>query len=80
METTILSNLGRLATSPSMGEAGKITDLYFTPPAPMPAGVSVGAASMEDRMFLTLRYRLAHFDAAAAKEFGALYREVLLGS
>ena len=79
METTVLSNLGRLATSPSMGEAGKITDLYFTPPAPMPAGVSVGAASMEDRMFLTLRYRKAHFDAVAAKEFGALYRETLLG-
>lgn len=78
METTILSNLGRLATSPSMGDAGRITDLYFTPPAPMPAGVSVGAASMEDRMFLTVRYRLAHFDAAAAKEFGALYRQVLL--
>lgn len=79
METTVLSNLGRLATSPSMGEAGRITDLYFTPPAPMPAGVSVGAASMEDRMFLTVRYRLAHFDAKAAREFGALYREVLLG-
>lgn len=79
METTVLSNLGRLATSPTMGDAGKITDLYFTPPAPMPAGVSVGAASMEDRMFLTLRYRLAHFDAKAAKEFGALYRETLLG-
>lgn len=79
METTILSNLGRLAASPTMGDAGKITDLYFTPPAPMPAGVSVGAASMEDRMFLTLRYRLAHFDAKAAKEFGALYRETLLG-
>ena len=79
METTVLSNLGRLATSPNMGEAGKITDLYFTPPAPMPAGVSVGAASMEDRMFLTVRYRKAHFDATAAKEFGALYRDVLLG-
>ena len=79
METTVLSNLGRLATSPNMGEAGRITDLYFTPPAPMPAGVSVGAASMEDRMFLTVRYRLAHFDAKAAREFGALYREVLLG-
>lgn len=79
METTVLSNLGRLAASPSMGEAGRITDLYFTPPAPMPAGVSVGAASMGDRMFLTLRYRLAHFDAAAAREFGQLYRDVLLG-
>lgn len=79
METTVLSNLGRLAASPNMGEAGKITDLYFTPPAPMPAGVSVGAASMEDRMFLTVRYRKAQFDASAAQEFGALYRETLLG-
>lgn len=79
METIVLSNLGRLAASPSMGDAGKITDLYFTPPAPMPAGVSVGAASMEDRMFLTVRYRKAHFDATAAKEFGGLYRETLLG-
>lgn len=61
------------------GAAGKITDLYFSPQAPLPAGVSVGAATMGDRMFLTVRYRLSQFDAAAAKDFRDLYRSVLLG-
>lgn len=80
METTILSNLGRLDSTPKVGDAGTVTDLYFTPPAPMPAGVSVGAASMGDRLFLTLRYRRAQFDAAAGRDFAALLRRTLLGA
>lgn len=79
METTWLSNLGRLASCPVMGDAGRVTELYFTPPAPMPCSVSVGAASMEDRMYLALRYRHAALDAAAAREFAALFKQTLLG-
>ncbi len=79
VESTVLSNLGRLAASPDVGDAGKVAEIYFSPPASMPIGVSVGAASMEDRMFLTLRYRKAQFNAEAAREFGALYRQILLG-
>lgn len=78
-ESSLLSNLGRLATAPDMGDAGKVNAVYFSPPAPMPMGVSVGAASMEDMMFLTLRYRYAQFDAVAAEEFAQIYKKILLG-
>lgn len=79
METTWLSNLGRLSEPPAMGDAGRVTALYFTPPAPMPCSVTVGAASIGDRMYLALRYRKAQFDAAAAQEFAALFKRMLLG-
>ncbi len=79
VQTSWLSNLGRLATSPVMGDAGAVRALYFSPPAHMPMGVSVGVASLEDRMMLTLRYRKAVFDEAAARDFGELYRAALLG-
>lgn len=79
VETAVLSNLGRLASPPSFGSAGMVTEIWFSPPGLMPMGTSVGAASMGDEMFLTLRYRRAQFDADAAREFAALYRETLLG-
>ncbi len=79
VQTSWLSNLGRLAAAPVMGDAGPVSAIYFSPPAHMPMGVSVGAVSLEDRMTLTLRYRKAVFDAAAAKEFAERYRAILLG-
>ncbi len=79
VQTSWLSNLGRLAASPEMGDAGAVRAIYFSPPAHMPMGVSVGAVTLEDRMMLTLRYRKAVFDAAAARDFAELYRATLLG-
>ncbi len=78
VQTSWLSNLGRLAAAPVMGDAGPVSAIYFSPPAHMPMGVSVGAVSLEDRMTLTLRYRRAVFDAAAAKDFAERYRAILL--
>ncbi len=79
VQTSWLSNLGRLAVSPVMGGAGRVQAIHFSPPAHMPMGVSVGVASLEDRMMLTLRYRRAVFDEAAARDFADLYRATLLG-
>jgi hypothetical protein len=78
VQTSWLSNLGRLAAAPVMGDAGPVSAIYFSPPAHMPMGVSVGAVSLEDRMTLTLRYRKAVFDAGAAKDFAGRYRAILL--
>lgn len=77
VQTSWLSNLGRLTAAPVMGDAGPVSAIYFSPPAHMPMGVSVGAVSLEDRMILTLRYRKAVFDAAAAREFAERYRAIL---
>jgi NRPS condensation-like uncharacterized protein len=79
VDTAVLSNLGRMASPPVLGgEAGAVTELWFSPPGHMPLGTSVGAASMGKELFITLRYRNAQFDAAAARKFAALYRDTLL--
>ncbi|MDH4396730.1 MAG: condensation domain-containing protein [Limnobacter sp.] len=77
VESTLLSNLGRLAEFPTVGSAGAVKELYFSPPAIMPLGVSVGAASVADEMFLTVRYHRDQFDEGAAGEFADLYRKIL---
>lgn len=78
VDSTWVTNLGRLSDVPPMGAAGHVTDLCFSPPAPEPMGVTVGVASLGERMSLTLRYRRCVFDDAAAREFGALFKQVLL--
>lgn len=78
VDTTWVTNLGRLADLPPMGEAGPVTEIAFSPPAPEPMGITVGVASLADRMVLTLRYRKSVLDAASAAAFGALLKATLL--
>src|SRR3954452_3873539 len=79
VDTAVLSNLGRLQAVPSLGdEAGDVTAVWFSPPGRMPLGASLGVATLNDRLHVTLRYRHAFMDAAAAERFGALCRAVLL--
>jgi NRPS condensation-like uncharacterized protein len=79
VDTAVLSNLGKLDALPHLGgEAGAVRAIWFSPPGRMPLGASFGAATMNDELFLTLRYRHALFDAAGAAEFAGLYRDILL--
>jgi hypothetical protein len=73
VDTAMLSNLGRLDAVP-----GGVREVWFSPPGRMPLRVSVGAATLHGRLFLTLRYRRALFDPDAAAAFGRVYRDVLL--
>jgi len=76
-DTVVLSNLGQLPTAPEVGDAGRVMDLFFSAPAPMPGALSLGAASMGDRLFLSLRYNKALFDAEQAHRFmNVLLREM----
>src|SRR5215210_4540587 len=78
VDTTVLSNLGRLEAVPALGgEAGDVKKVWFSPPGRMPLGASLGAATHDDQLFLTLRYRHALFDPRAAADFAAVLREVL---
>jgi NRPS condensation-like uncharacterized protein len=78
VDTASLSNLGRLEALPSPFD-GTTTGVGFSPPGQMPLGVSIGAATLDDRLHLTLRYRHAQFGRAAARSFAELYRAVLVG-
>lgn len=79
METTWVSNLGRLEAMPEMGDAGKVTDVFFTPPAPMPCSIAIGIACMDDQLLIGLRYRNSQFDEAATLDFARLLKTTLLG-
>jgi NRPS condensation-like uncharacterized protein len=78
LDTAMLSNLGRLAAVPHLGEpAGQVRRVWFSPPGRMPMGASLGAASYDGTLFLCLRYRHALFDSEAAAAFTALLRDSL---
>lgn len=79
LDTAVLSNLGNIPEPLDFGaDAGVATELWFSPPASMPLGTAVGAATMNDEMFLTIRYCNAQYDKAGAAAFADTYRRVLL--
>lgn len=78
VDSTWVTNLGRLAALPRLADAGTVTEIAFSPPAPEPMGVTVGVASLGDCLSLTLRYRKSVMDAAAAQDFAVLLRHTLL--
>jgi NRPS condensation-like uncharacterized protein len=77
VDTAVLSNLGRVERVPHLGDAGAVRELWFSPPGRMPLGASLGAATLDQRLFLTLRYRHAQFDAQAAAQFLAELKQTL---
>ncbi len=78
VDTAMLSNLGRV-DMPPFGEAGagQVDELWFSPPARMPLGLTIGAATVGGRLHLVLRYRNRQFDHAAAVRFADLYVRTL---
>ena len=72
VDTASLSNLGAMAPLP-----GDVRAVWFSPPGRMPLGAAIGVVAHGERLHLTLRYRHAQFDRAAAKQFLALFRGVL---
>ncbi len=79
VDTAALSNLGKLESVPDLGDAGAVKAVWFSPPGRMPLGTSLGVATLEGDLFVTLRYRHSQFGADAAAEFGSLFRRVLVG-
>jgi NRPS condensation-like uncharacterized protein len=74
VDSAMLSNLGSLPDPPTFGtEAGDTVEMWFSPPARMPLGLAVGAATVAGRLHLAFRYRLRLFDADAAGRFADRY-------
>lgn len=78
VDTAVLSNLGRIDSVPHLGDAGSVRELWFSPPGRMPLGASLGAATLDGRLLVTLRYRHALLDATAADHFLATFKQELL--
>jgi NRPS condensation-like uncharacterized protein len=75
-DTSLLSNLGNVADPPRFGTLSP-TRLWFSTSAHMPRGLSLGAATVDGRLQLCLRYRNALLDEAAACDFAAEYATAL---
>ncbi len=78
VDTAMLSNLGSLDDVPSFGgEAGAVSEVWFSPPARMPLGLTIGAVTMSGRLHLSFRYRLRLFGPEAARRFADRYLDEL---
>jgi hypothetical protein len=78
VDTAELSNLGFLKQPQSFdGKAGETRELWFSPPARMPLGLSVGAVTAAGCLHLAFRYRLALFGPQTAADFASLYLSVM---
>jgi NRPS condensation-like uncharacterized protein len=75
-DTTLISNLGSVADPPRFGSATP-AQMWFSTPAHMPRGLSLGVVTVGGRMQLCFRYRRALFDEPAAARFTRAYIEGL---
>lgn len=57
--------------------AGKIVEVWGSPPTAMPIGVSMCVMSLENDVFVTMRYHRTLFDDAAAQQFAGIYLNAL---
>lgn len=74
VDTAMLSNMGQLEEPPSFGaDGGTVVEAWFSPPARMPLGLTVGAITIAGRVHLAFRYRHRLLDADAAARFAELY-------
>jgi NRPS condensation-like uncharacterized protein len=75
-DTSLVSNLGVLPEPPTFDGSGT-EPLWLAPPGPMPRGLSVGAVTVAGRLYLSVRYRLALMDQAAAEDFTACFQAAM---
>ncbi len=78
VDTAMLSNLGSLDDVPTFGaEAAAVTEVWFSPPARMPLGLSIGVVTMSGRLHLSFRYRRRLLGPDAARRFADRYLDEL---
>ena len=63
---------------PRLGNAGTIRELWFSPPGRMPLGASFGAATLDGRLLITLRYRHTLLNAATADQLLTAFTKTLI--
>lgn len=67
-DTAVLSNLGRVVDPPWFGGTGR--GLWFGPPPRDPVILTVGAATADDRLGVSLRWCRSALSRDAARDFG----------
>jgi hypothetical protein len=77
--TSGLSNLGELAPFDDFGPGCRVVGLLMSPHVPDALGLGVGAAGLDGRLWLTLRFAAGRFSREDARTFRAHLRGVMLG-
>jgi NRPS condensation-like uncharacterized protein len=77
VDTALLSNLGQLDDPPTFGADAAGAPLWFSAPARMPLGLSIGVMTSGGHMHLAFRYRHPMMGAGAARRFADLYLAML---
>jgi hypothetical protein len=79
VDTALLTNLAEVGDPPSFGnQVGDTEAMWFSAPARMPCGLSVGALSLRGRLHLSFRYRRPLLGEDAADLFADRYVDGLL--
>lgn len=76
-DTSLVSNLGAVREPLDFGPGAPVGKLWFSTPAPMPRGLSLGAITLRNELHLCFRYRRALFDEAAAVWFVEMFRRAV---
>ncbi|UUZ58689.1 hypothetical protein [Nocardioides sp. B-3] len=82
IETTVLSNVGRLSL-PGFGDAGEVTEVWFSPPGMAVSGlmpIGVGVVGVGKELFIAFRTDRRVLSDQAAAEFVELFRQTLTGA
>lgn len=75
--SAFLTNLGRIGSSLSFGDAGDAAAVWITAPVPMPVGMGLGIISLGGHLNLAFRHCAELMNAQAGQDFSGLYRETL---
>jgi len=79
VDTALISNLGDLGDPPDFGPgAGRVAGAWFSAPARMPCGLSVGAVTVKGRLHLSFRYRVPQLGTDAARRLADRFVAELL--
>ena len=78
VDSALLSNIGEVGEPPAFGpDAGDTTEMWFSAPARMPLGLSIGTATVAGRLHISYRYRHPQFDGPAVRRFAQHYEDAL---
>jgi NRPS condensation-like uncharacterized protein len=78
--TALLTNLGQVEDPPAFGpETGDTTGMWFSAPARLPCGLSLGTLTAGGRLHLSFRWRRPLVGRAAAERFADVYLERVAG-
>jgi hypothetical protein len=73
-DAAMLCDLGSFPAAPRFGgDAGEVTELWFSPPSRSPRCLCVGTVTLEGRLYVTFRYPHALFGPSAVRRFADLY-------